>query len=224
MILLVGLSGYLGYRLNLLQKDHATVTSELSKTNHRAKLLKQKYIEQKAQASALQRAKLTVEGLKRQAEMKAKTLAEKLDKAAAGVAAVEKQYNAKVKALEKRIAVLDDKINQDREEYAALADTLRQAKKKLVEQEGTIATMEENTRQLESELQFASRTRDRYRADNRQLAETAKSILARYDEKGVFAKTIVPLEPFTQIKKVELEHLIQAYLDEIDDHVIGDDN
>jgi hypothetical protein len=54
------------------------------------------------------------------------------------------------------------------------------------------------------------------------MAVTAQSILARYDEKGVFANTILNVEPFTQIKKVELEQLIQDYMDSIDDHTIRD--
>ena len=75
---------------------------------------------------------------------------------------------------------------------------------------------------LESDLQFATRTKDRYLKNNHTMAATAQSILARYDENGVFADTILRTEPFTQLKKVELEKLIQEYLDKIDDTTIRD--
>jgi chromosome segregation ATPase len=223
IVLLIGLSGYLGYRLNKLGKAHAALSQDLKKTAHRADLLQRKYAEQKAQAAALQRAKLTVEGLKRQAEMKADALAKEVEEKAAVIASLKKRTGGEVNALEARIAAKDEAIAQWKEKYASLTDALRQAKTTLRERDETIATMEDNARELESELQFATRTRDRYLANNRQMAVTAQSILARYDEKGVFANTILNVEPFTQIKKVELEQLIQDYMDSIDDHTIREE-
>jgi chromosome segregation ATPase len=222
LFLCVGLSGYLGYRLNALSTAHAALEQDLKKTAHRADLLQRKYAEQKAQATAFQRAKLNVEGLKRQAEMKADALAREVDEQAARIVSMEKKIAAGVKALEDRIAAKDNAIAQWKEKYAQLSAAFGQAKGIIGERDATIAQMEENTRQLESELQFVTRTRDRYRTDNKEMAVTAQSILARYDEEGVFAKTLLHVEPFTQIKKVELEQLIQDYLDSIDDHTIRD--
>lgn len=223
LFLSVGLSGYLGYRLNALGKAHAALGQDLEKTAHRAELLQRKYAEQKAQAAAFQRARMTVEGLKRQAEMKAEALAEQMAAQVAEMAALEKKNAGKIRALEGRLAKKDEAIAQWKESHAKLTDAHRQARATISERDAAIAAMTENTRQLESDLQFATRTRDRYLDENRQMAATAQSILVRYDEDGVFANTILHTEPFTQIKKVELEQLIQGYLDNIDDHTLRDE-
>jgi DNA repair exonuclease SbcCD ATPase subunit len=222
VVLLIGVSGYLGYRLNHLTKAHEALARDHKKMTHRADLLQKKYAEQKAQTAAMQRAKLTVEGLKRQAEMKAEALVKKMEAQTAEMAAMQKKAEEKEKILTSRIIARDEAIEKWKESHARLTDKIRDARTTIKERESTIATLEENKQELESEVEFAKRTRDRYLSNNQEMAATAKSILARYDEKGVFADAIMNVEPFTQIKKVALEQLIQAYLDDIDDHVIRD--
>jgi chromosome segregation ATPase len=220
LVSLIGLSGYLGYRLSEMTKAHEAVSKDLSRMSHRADLLQKKYTEQKSQTAAIQRAKLTVEGLKRQAEMKAEGMAKKLEAQAAEIATIEKKTEAKIKALEARIVARDEAIDKWKESHAGITEKLREARKTIREHEASIAKLEEKNQELESELQFATRTRNRYLAENKVMAATAQSILARYDDNGIFAETITNVEPFTQIKKVELEQLIQSYLDDIDDHTI----
>ena len=220
--LLFGLSGYLGYRLNELTNAHATLTREHNKLNHRADLLQKKYAEQKARTTALQRAKLTAEGLQRKAELKVEEVNKQMDALTTEMQALEKKAEAKNKVLEERIAARDKAIEKWKESHEKLTEKVREYRATINEREATIAKLEEDARELESELQFATRTRDRYLAENQKMAATSKSILVRYDEKGIFADTIMQVEPFTQIKKVELEKIIQAYLDEIDDNTIRD--
>jgi chromosome segregation ATPase len=223
IILLIGLSGYLGYQLNKLNKAHSTLSQEHQKLIGRADLLQKKYTEQKARTTALQRAKLTAEGFQRQAEMKVEEIKKQMDAQAAEMQSVEEKAEAKNKVLKERIAARDKAIEKWKESHEKLTGKIRDARATITERDAAIAKMEEDMQGLESELQFASRTRDRYLVENREMAETSKSILVRYDERGIFADTIVPVEPFTQIKKVELEKLIQSYLDDIDDHTIRDD-
>jgi chromosome segregation ATPase len=220
LVLFIGLSGYLGYRLFALDKAHTLLEKNLAQTQHKVQLLQKKYAEQKAQVATLQRAKLMVEGLKRQAELKAEELAKQVEQQKTQLAAMEKKVGANVQALEARLADKDRKINQWKEQYGKLKDAFQLAKKTIAERDASIAKLEESNSELESELQFTQRTRDRYRNNNHEMASTAQSILARYDEDGVFGKTLLEVEPFTQIKKVELEKLIQEYLDQIDDQVI----
>ena len=179
------------------------MTEDFEKMSHRADLLQRKYTEQKAQTSSLQRAKLTVEGLKRQAEMKADELTKELEKKSLEMAAQEKKVGTNVKTLEVRIDDLNTKINEWKEKYNALSEDNRKARKTIAERDATIAKMGDNISQVESDLQFATRTRDRYLEHNHQMAATAQSILARYDENGVFADTILHVEPFTPNKKGE---------------------
>lgn len=223
VIIMAALCSFLGYRLHTLSEAHAALIKERDATNRRADLLQHKYVEQKAQAAAMQRAKLAAEGLTRQAEQKIHELSAQLKQQTAEMATIEKKVGAKVIALETRIKEKDDAIEKWREKLDALTESYRQAQKTVKQRDRKIADMEEDLRQLQSDLQFASRTRDRYHSENQKMANTAKSILARYDEKGVFATSILKVEPFTQIKKVELEKLIQAYLDKIDDQTIRDE-
>ena len=216
------LSGYLGYRLHTLSQAYAALEDELDRTSHRADLLQRKYAEQKAQSASLQRAKLTVEGLKRQAEMKVEALAEQLEAKNAEIADVEKKINGRITGLEAKIAERNDVINQWKVAHAKLTDTFKEAKRTIAQRDETIANMEAQAGELESQLDFTRRTRDRYLSENHKMADISKSILARYDEKGIFATALIHVEPFTQIQKVELEKLIQDYLDGIDDHVIRD--
>lgn len=220
--LLIGLSGYLGYQLNKVSNAHASLTQDHERLNSRVDLLQKKYAEQKARTTALQRAKLTAEGFQRQAETKVEEIKTQMDAMAAEMQSLEEKAEAKNKVLEERIAARDRAIEKWKESHEKLTARIREARATIGERDATIAKLEEDMQGLESELQFASRTRDRYLAENKELAETSKSILVRYDEKGIFADTIIPVEPFTQIKKVELEKLIQSYLDDIDDHTIRD--
>jgi len=222
LVLFAALSAYLGYQLNKVSNAHEALTQDHERLISRADLLQKKYAEQKARTTALQRAKLTAEGFQRQAEMKVEEIKKQMDAMAAEMQSLEEKAEAKNKVLEERIAARDRAIEKWKESHEKLTTKIREARATIGERDATIAKLEEDMQELESELQFASRTRDRYLAENRELAETSKSILVRYDEKGIFADTIIPVEPFTQIKKVELEKLIQSYLDDIDDHTIRD--
>lgn len=222
VVLLIASGGYLGYRLYRLDQAHTALAEELKREFHRAELLKKKYAEQKARVTALQRAKLTVEGLKRQAEMKADELQKELYAQKAVIASMKGKDVAKVKALEARLAEKETILAQWKEKYDELSNAFNKAKTIIAEKNTAIDRLEANKQELESELDRTQRTRDRYFKHNHEMANIAQSILARYDEDGVFAKTILDVEPFTQIKKVELEKLIQEYLDQIDDKIIRD--
>jgi chromosome segregation ATPase len=222
IIVLIGLSGYLGYQLNKMSKAHIALSRDHQKLVSRADLLQKKYTEQKARTTALQRAKLSAEGFQRQAEMKVEEIKKQMDAQAAEMQALEKKAIEKTKVLEERITARDRALEKWKESHATLTEKLREARTTINKRDSAIAALEENKQELESELEFTKRTRDRYLTENKEMAETSKSILARYDEKGIFSETIMPVEPFTQIKKVELEKLIQAYLDNIDNKTIRD--
>lgn len=222
LVLFIALSGYLGYRLYRLDQAHTALASALQRESHRVALLKKKYAEQKAQTASLQRAKLMVEGLKRQAEMKADELQKELEAQKAVIASMKGKDDAKVKALEARLAEKEKYLAQWKEKYDELSDAFNKAKTIIAEKNTAIDRLEADKQELESELDMTRRTRDRYFKHNHEMANIAQSILARYDEDGVFATTLLEVEPFTQIKKVELEKLIQGYLDQIDDQVIRD--
>ena len=140
------------------------------------------------------------------------------------MAALKKKVGTNVKVLEDQIASLNATIDEWRGKHQAMTEEYLAARKTISERDATIAKMEDSISQLESDLQFATRTKDRYLKNNHQMASTAQSILARYDDDGVFADTLLRAEPFTQLKKVELEKLIQEYLDNIDNQVIRDQN
>ena len=89
----------------------------------------------------------------------------------------------------------------------------------------TVAATETRAKELEATLQdtetrLTSRlaTRDKElsvcTADNQKLGALSKELLSRYADKGMWDAMLVR-EPLTQIKRVELENLVQQYDDRI---------
>jgi chromosome segregation ATPase len=220
LFLLAALCGYLGLRLYALDKAHAALAVELERAEHRGRLLQSKYTEQKAQTAAMQRARLTAEGLKRQAEMQVEELTRQVEAQGAEIAVLKQRSSSRAGELEARLAERQALIEQWKERFAQETEAHRQARKEIAERKAEIAALQESVRGLEAELTAARRTQERYRAHNREMAATAQSILVRYDGGGTFAKTLLKVEPFTQLGKVQLEQTIQQYLDDIDHQTI----
>ena len=220
LLLLTVLCGYLGMRLHAQEETQAALEVELERMEHRGRLLQNKYAEQKAQAAAMQRARLTAEGLKRQAEMQVEELTRQVAAQGAEIAVLKQRSGNRANELEARLTERQALIEQWKERFAQETEAHRQARKEIAERKAEIAALQDSVSGLESELTAARRTQDRYRAHNREMAATAQSILVRYDSGGAFAKTLLAVEPFTQLGKVKLEQTIQEYLDDIDNHTI----
>jgi chromosome segregation ATPase len=138
-----------------------------------------------------------------------------------------RQLESRAAALEVKASSLDKKVIS-LEARAASSDTKNgQLSERLAKGEADRAALDQRQRQTfqtlqdrEKELKQASRKYDECAEHNARLYTIADDLIRKYESKGVVA-TLLTKEPFTQIKRVELEKLVQDYKDKIDQQKIG---
>jgi hypothetical protein len=109
---------------------------------------------------------------------------------------------------ETKAALLESKNGQLAERLARIEADRRALEQK---QRETFQTLQER----EKELRSAGQRYDRCAEQNARLCTMADELISRYQSKGVMA-TLLEKEPFTRIKKVELEKLARDYKEKID--------
>jgi chromosome segregation ATPase len=221
LLLVFGLGG-VTYLINtdikLSQTKHH-LEQTLERTEKTNTLLKRKYAEEKAKADAMRRAKLFAEGQKREAEQKVESLTSQLANFERTKQKELKQWQDKLSSANGDIERLKGAIEKWRQSFNERTEILKQTLAKLKKSEGKVERQSEELAELKSDLEREKSTNERYLKENKKMAEISQSILAKYDDKGVF-ESLKQVEPFTQLKQVELEKVIQQYLDELDGTVI----
>ncbi|HET8706352.1 MAG TPA: hypothetical protein VFM46_08635 [Pseudomonadales bacterium] len=122
------------------------------------------------------------------------------------LAKVQNQADASKEALNKfqeantgmvdRISAQNDKMQ---EVIAKFKETIATMRKMEMEKAGLAKQVEEQTQQLEQA-----------KKDNLKMYEISQEVLAAYEKKGVWT-ALMQKEPFTQIKRVEIENTIEKY-------------
>jgi chromosome segregation ATPase len=219
MIAVFGVLVYLLVEIINLNKTVQGLEQDLDKAEKTGTLLKRKYAEEKSRAAAMQRAKLFAEGQLRQAEQKTEALQAKLDDIETIQGEALKRCEAKTAKANGEIDRLKKAIEKWRESYAERTEMLKETMAKLKETGAENERRGEKIAELESDLEHENRRNERYLGQNKKMAEISQSILAKYDNKAVF-RSLQFVEPFTKLKQVELEKIIQDYLDELDATVI----
>jgi chromosome segregation ATPase len=222
-LIIAGLGGTVFFALENMKGKQTIVQLEetLARAEKTKALLKRKYAEEKTKANSIQRAKLALEGQKRQLEGKYAELEKKL-------AALNSQKKASVGKVQQELETaraevqrLRGAIEKWRVRHDELTGRLKTASAKIQQHEATIGAQSEEIAVLKSDYQREYSRSKRFLAHNQKMASISESILARYDAKGIHS-VLIKAEPFTKLKKVELEKIIQNYLDDIDDEVIRD--
>ncbi len=147
---------------------------------------------------------------------------EKLQKEKDDLAAENKELKARVEVLTVQSATVEQKRAQaetkaaaqkskNQELTALLAKTETEKKDLAQKQHQTLKALQER----EKDLKALNGSYDRCAENNVRLYDIGQELVKQYQNKGLM-RTIVQNEPFTQVKKVELEKLVQEYLDRID--------
>ena len=176
------------------------------------KLLQKKYKEKKAVEANLMRKTRLLQGQLATATAerdKAKKVMEKevADKTAE-LEAIKADLSNRVDLLEKTKTRL----------MADLGELKDKHKAKLVELETTTQQFEELRRLQKTTENHLDRTKlslDRCATHNTQLSIITEELITNYSEEGVVG-SIAIAEPFTQLKQVEMERIVQEYLDRIE--------
>lgn len=219
-LLIVGLAMGGGYFHFKLEKERAIFQNEINKLDRMTGLLQQKYREQKAVEGQLRRNKLLLEGRKREMEAEAADLKEQSQAVSAELENVRTknqklsdslaEMRARHSEVSDKVASLEADIEQMRREQTARQEAHREEIEKLNQAKAAVEA------ELNASLKQTGRHLNRCESDNAKLCLLAEELLEKYENKGT-AKQFLHTEPFTQIKRVELERLIQEYRHKVED-------
>ncbi len=213
--MVVGLSLGLIYghvQLNNELKAHQTKLKEMSQ---RLSLTQRKFMEERTLHTSLEDDKQAIQ-----------TQLDTLQKEKEHLTSENKDLKAKVVALEPQVSSLDKKVAALETKSSSLDMRNTQLTERLAKVEAdrtaldrkehqTFQSLQEREKELK-QLTTDSRTQyDRCAADNARLYTIAQEVIHQYEKKGV-VKSLLTSEPFTQIKKVELEKLVQGYKDKVE--------
>ena len=220
LIIIFGAAVYLGYLLYQVTEERNILNARLDDANSKFKLVQKKYVRQKAENSVLQRNKLSLEGRLRKAGSDLKKVEQEKEKIVREMELIESKHLKKVAGFEKQIKKFKErivKLKENRDMYRArLTETVRTVK----ERNQTIAGLKADKAELGASLSETEFSLKRCKKHNVNLCKISEDLVSAYHAKGL-GKTILQTEPLTQLKKVELEQMVQEYLDKIDTHNLG---
>lgn len=155
------------------------------------------------------------------AQQMLRTLSSERDTLKTENAKLNARLNAELDEMKTRLSETKSSASAAAARSAAVSESQRE----------TIVATETRAKELEAKLQdtetrLTSRLAARDKelsvctADNRKLGALSKELLSRYAGKGVWDAMLVR-EPLTQIKRVELENLVQQYGDRITESLVA---
>ncbi len=213
IVVAVLLVGTLGWSSLSLKKSRDALAEALAASERKTNLLNEKYKEEKAQVGRLQRAAMTFEGQIRQARMDKEKAENELAELKALAEGEQKKRiescEAEREHLKANGAKLTEEVAQLEAKYQETTAALKIAASENKGLKGDIQN-------LKAELKQAGQDNQRYRAHNVKLSQIARELVARV-EKNELGSSVLVKEPVLQFQKVELEQLLQDYLDRIDD-------
>lgn len=207
--IIVVLISYGGYRFRQTIVERDQLSQNLAEHKARYDQLQTKYKEKKAVEAALLRQKMALEGRNREIQNDLDTLEAKYQSEIRELKSQLDQAETKTKKksmlLSKKITELEQKNDNL---LARLKEEIRQ--KKQWEVKNSELTEEKDS--ISAELVQTKRTLDRCSEKNVRFSEITVDLVKRYEAHS----TAQSVDPITQIKKVEIEHLVQDYIDKID--------
>jgi chromosome segregation ATPase len=219
LVILLGLSVFLFVKNTQVKKRNAGLQESIAKTEARENAIKKKYSEEKAKATALQRAKIASDSQIRTLETEVESLQEEMEKARGDQGVVIRGLEKKLETVKSALSELSKEYDAMNDKYAETVENLGKADNEIENLENDLAERRDEIRSLQSELKTALRKIERVVSQNKALAEIGEELLAEFDSQNVF-DSLMEKEPFTQAKRVSLESMIQEYLNRIDDEVL----
>jgi len=211
VLAVIGVSGAYASLLSGKNKLQA----ELMETTTKLERLEKKYAKEKSLARNLMGNKQSQEGILRGMEAKikeavdatAKIQTEK-DGLKIEMARLAEEHKKSILELTQRM----DKMKAAREEVVALH---REKIETIKKQEKSIAGLNGQIREKESELKRTSKKLDICREHNERLCTISEDLVEMNKKKGI-VKVFSVTEPLTQLRKVEMEKMVQLYKGKIE--------
>lgn len=203
-------TGYLYKVKTGLEEDIAGLTADLDASRRKARAAMKKYSEEKAKVNTCMRGRMALEAKAGQLLTKAKQLAAQNQELAANLEAVKEQFKVKVAEFNRKVVALKDyKAKLDKTKQA-LVDKYNILLTKGRELQAEYNKLEQEKAETDSQLAQTEARLGRSLKHNEKLCVIAEDLTNKYREKNQGS------EPFTQIKMVEMEHMIQDYIKRID--------
>ena len=218
----VAVSGFLYRQLGREQEATARLTEALRAAEASFSQLKQRYAAANARVTVLSRAELMAKAKARKAMEQIGALEAERQALADEKAALSLEGARRTEALEKAVQQLSGEKEKLVEARARLADESKALARDLRSKSEELSRVIEAKRQIETALGEKSSEADRYLAHNKKLSEVAAELIDQYRNKS-FRETLLAREPFTGIKQVEIENLLETYLDRIERHIVRED-
>ncbi|MFH2092684.1 MAG: hypothetical protein ABIJ31_10005 [Pseudomonadota bacterium] len=207
----IACSGYLWYQKMQKDKQIVSLHKEIQIGNQRFQAAQKKYNQEKAGLNTCMRLKLGEENQNRKLQKEVSLLMAEKDAFVSQTQALKQQFQAETASMEKKntdLKKLKDDLDQKHRE---LAEKYRTALGENREHTEQISVLESEKHKLESILNQTEKSLERSLKHNQRLCVIAEELTGKYREKA--GKNA---EPFTKLKMVELEHLIQDYIKQID--------
>lgn len=204
------------YGLYRLDTERQALRKEVASLTNRSELLQKKYNEQKAMADTMRRSAQEIESRARAASVNVANLEREKQQLEATLAEHEKQLG------EMRAACMETIAGHEKR-YDALqiaSQQLREESTRIITEKNQLIgqlTHERDT--LDASLKQETFQRKRCVEHNARFAQLGEELVKQYENKGILG-TLGQIEPFTQLKKVELEKMCQEYRDKIDDNTL----
>jgi chromosome segregation ATPase len=197
-----------------LKRSRDTTAEALAASERKVALLSEKAKEEKAQAGRLQRTIMVVEGQLRQAKMESEKIQQEIDHIKGRT---EGELKRRIEGCEAARTLLDSRVEKLTTDLARLEAQYREVGTALKAEETEAKRLKGENQTLKSELKQSGQDNQRFRSHNVKLSQIARALLGRL-EKEKLGGSILVKEPVLQFEKVELERMIQEYLDQIDEH------
>ena len=205
-------AGFLGYTSYQLKKTRDNFAADLKRSESRNKLLTQKYKEKKAELARNQRENLLLMGQVRQAEINAEKFGKENKRLLLEIGKIEKELKQKLASCKEKKGRLSEAHKKLKTSYGELKKLHRQTSVQL-------KVCETEVRNTKSELGRVNAMNKRYKSHNVNLSTIARDLVSQIEKKELGTSILVK-EPLIQFERVELESILQEYLDKIDDEKI----
>ena len=204
--------GYLGILHRSLTKERNGLLVDRSTLEQKTAMLKKSLGEQKAQAESSLRARQAAEAKAGKANQLLAEQEAQVKELQAKVEELEAQWEKRSESDKEQQEQIRVAIDQWKAKVEELQTKNREQKTQIGELEAVVATTKAS---LENETVQHKGCREK----NTKLAAISQELATNYQQKG-FVDVLSANEPLTQLKKVEMEKLVQEYLDRIDTEVL----
>ena len=210
-VLAVGLAIGVTYGQVCLHRQAKVYETRIRETNRRLAQTQRKYTQGLAAQTAVEEEKAV-----------ALAEAEKLEKRNAQTAAEKKALSGRIDSLSALNSSLQDKLGRAEAKAASEESAKGQLQARLTKTDAERGACEQKQSQTfrvlqerEKELKSLVQNYDRCADNNVRLYHIGDELITKYKDKGMMG-TLLQKEPFTQVKKVQLEKLVEDYKERID--------